>query len=88
MVWDNKKRNFVNATTDKKGNIIKKNESGVKVKKDDKTPSIFKKWKKKNKASIQKIGEMENDVALTDAKSRFKAKVHLKGLKKLLKKAS
>ena len=72
MVWDNKKRNFVNATTDKKGNIIKKNESGVKVKKDDKTPSIFKKWKKKNKASIQKIGEMENDVAVTDAKSRFK----------------
>lgn len=72
IVWDNKKKNFVKGFGDKKGNMIKKNESGKRINKDDKTPSIFKKWKKKNRASIQKIGEIENETAVTNAKSRFK----------------
>jgi len=72
MVWDNKKKNFINARVDKRGNIIKKNEAGVKIKKDDKTPSQFKRWKKKNRANIQKVGEMENDTAVMNAQSRFK----------------
>jgi ATP-dependent RNA helicase DDX54/DBP10 len=72
IVWDNKKKNFVKGTGDRKGNLIKKNESGKRINKDDKTPSVFKKWKKKNKASIQRVGETENEMAVTNAKSRFK----------------
>lgn len=72
IVWDNKRKNFVKGTTDGKGNIIKKNEAGKRIKKDDKTPSVFKKWKKKNRTGIQKVGEMENDTAVSNAKSRFK----------------
>lgn len=71
-VWDNKKKNFIKAKVDKKGNIIKKNEAGVKIKKDDKSPSQFKRWKKKNKANIQKVGEMENETNVMNAQSRFK----------------
>ena len=72
LVWDNKKKNFIRGKVDNKGNIIKKNESGVKIKKDDKSPSQFKKWKKKNKANIQKVGETENDIHVANAQSRFK----------------
>lgn len=72
-VWDNKKKNFVRANVDKKGKIIvKKNESGVRIKKDDKSPSQFKKWKKKNKANIQKVGEIENELHVQNAQTRFK----------------
>lgn len=73
MVWDNKKKNFINAKVDNKGKIvIKKNEAGARIKKDDKRPSQFKKWKKKNKTNIQKIGELESENAVTSAQKRFK----------------
>lgn len=72
MVWDNKKKNFINAKVDKKGRIIKKNEAGVKIKKDDKNPSQFKRWKKKNKATIPRVGEMENELHVANAQTRFK----------------
>ncbi len=71
-VWDPKKKNFIKAKVDKRGNILKKNESGVKIKKDDKSPSQFKRWKKKNKANIQKVGEIENDIHVQNAQARFK----------------
>lgn len=72
LVWDNKKKNFIKAKVDKKGNIIKKNEAGVKIKKDNKIQSQFTKWKKKNRANIQKIGEIENETYVMNAQSRFK----------------
>ena len=44
---------------DKDGNLITKNEAGVKIKKDEKRPSLFKKWLKtsKNKAPAYDLGK-------------------------------
>lgn len=68
-VWDNKKRNFVTAKVDKKGMVI--NESGKRVKKGDKNPQLFKTWKKKNKMKIQRVGEMESEKVVENAKNIF-----------------
>ena len=50
--WNEKKNKFVTGQTDSKGNLLKKNEAGVRVKVDDKKPSSFKKWLSRNKNNL------------------------------------
>jgi ATP-dependent RNA helicase DDX54/DBP10 len=51
--WNTKLNKFVSGKADKDGNLVMRNESGVKIKKDEKRPSLFKKWLKtsRNKGS-------------------------------------
>lgn len=44
--WNTKLNKFVSGKADKDGNLVMRNESGVKIKKDEKRPSLFKKWLK------------------------------------------
>jgi len=78
MVWDNKKKNFVRGNVDRAGQLIKTNESGVRVKKNDKAPNSFKRWKSKNHLKIQRVGEFENDKVVTNAQSAFRERKVLK----------
>jgi ATP-dependent RNA helicase DDX54/DBP10 len=72
LVWDPKKKNFVRANVDRNGVMIKKNESGVKIKGKDKKPHAYQTWKKKNKLRVQNVGEMENDKISSNAENMFK----------------
>jgi len=55
---------------DSLGNIIKKNESGVRIKKGEKMEA-YKKWTKKNKIKIQGLGEIENKTVVDNASTFF-----------------
>jgi len=70
LVWDQKKRNFIMGQKDSQGNIIKKNEAGVRVKKGEKMDA-YKKWSKKNKIKIQGLGEIENKTVVDNASTFF-----------------
>lgn len=71
-VWDDKKKNFVSGNTDKKGNLIRKNEAGVKIKKNEKRVSVYSQWMKKTKLHVQRSGEIENKNMIDKAKQDFK----------------
>ena len=73
LVWDPKKKNFIKANTDKQGKIIKTNESGARINKNDKNPQLFSKWKKKNMIkSLPRTGELENDRLIEKVSNNFK----------------
>lgn len=81
LVWDPKKKNFVNSNVDKTGKIIKNNEAGVRVKSKDKNPHSYQKWKKKNRLRVQNVGEMENDKITGTADTMFKERKLNKSMK-------
>jgi ATP-dependent RNA helicase DDX54/DBP10 len=73
IVWDPKKKNFVKGNVDKSGKLVKTNESGKQIKKGDKNPQLFQKWKKKNQMkSIPKVGDLENDKIVNHASNIFR----------------
>jgi hypothetical protein len=80
FVWDPKKKNFTFAKLDEGGKIIRKNESGVKIKEKDKFQA-YKKWQKKTKLKIQKVGEEENTKIVNNAYDNLKEKRYLKRTK-------
>lgn len=81
-VWNEKKKNFVNAIVDGSGKI--KNESGKVVKKNE-NYHPYRDWKKKSKMSIQSAGEIEKDSTVRDAKERFMERKNMKHQKNDLK---
>jgi ATP-dependent RNA helicase DDX54/DBP10 len=73
LVWDPKKKNFIKGNVDSRGKLIKMNEAGKAIKKGDKDPKLFQKWKKKNQIkSIPKVGELENDKLVNQASNIFR----------------
>ncbi len=65
---------------DEGGKIIRKNESGVKIKEKDKFQA-YKKWQKKTKLKIQRVGEEENTKIVNNAYDNIKEKSYLKRTK-------
>jgi len=86
--WNEVTKKFVSGNTDSKGNLVKKNESGKKVKLSDKKVSTFKKWRSQNKDKIRNIGEMEKGKSFGSSvsKEKFKgAKSEVKSFDQLVK---
>ena len=82
-VWNEKKKTFVTEKFDGFGRKIK-NESGKIVKKNN-NYHPYKIWKKKNKISIQQVGEIEKEYNLNSAKERLIEKKNLKNKKNDMK---
>ena len=82
-VWNEKKKTFVIEKFDGFGRKIK-NESGKLVKKNE-NYHPYKNWKKKNKTSIQQVGEIEKEYNLNSAKERLIEKKNLKNKKNDMK---
>jgi hypothetical protein len=82
-VWNEKKKTFVIEKFDGFGRKIK-NESGKLVKKNE-NYHPYKNWKKKNKTSIQQVGEIEKEYNLNSAKERLMEKKNLKNKKNDMK---
>jgi ATP-dependent RNA helicase DDX54/DBP10 len=73
LVWDPRKKNFVKGNVDRQGKLVRQNEAGKAIKKGDKDPKLFQRWKKKNQMkSIPKVGELENDKLVNQASNAFK----------------
>jgi len=70
FVWDPKKKRFTYAKLDENRNIIRKNESGVKIKEADKFKA-YKNWRKKTKLKIQNVGEVEKKEIVDGAKINY-----------------
>lgn len=80
FVWDPKKKNFTYARLDEGGQIMRKNESGAKIKGNEKFQA-YKNWKNKTKLKVQRVGEEESSKLVDNAFTNFKERLYLKRTK-------
>lgn len=80
-VWDDKKKKYVTGISDKKGNLIRKNESGVKIKDNEKRVSSYKKWLSTSKIRVQRVGEKEDLNIVSSAGDKYRERKHVKNTK-------
>lgn len=85
MRWDSKKKRHVLMKVDRDGKIIKekKNESGARITKKNAQKSldeqkIYKKWMKKTHMKLQNVGEVEDQRAVTMARSSTEGRKMMK----------
>lgn len=78
-VWDEKRKRYVSGVSDKNGNLVRKNEAGVKIKVDEKRISSYKKWMSKTKIRVQRTGEVEDTNLVHSASQKFKDRKSMKG---------
>lgn len=80
-VWDDKKKRYVSGVGDKKGNLVRKNEAGVKIKEGEKRFSSYKKWMSQTKIRVQRTGEREDTNLVDTAGNKFRERKRMKGQK-------
>lgn len=83
--WNEKLKKYVRGQTDKQGNLIKKNESGVRIKHDDKRPTSFKRWMSKYKNKINNPNDLSGSLKGNGKGDKKGGKGEIKSYNEILK---
>ena len=83
MKWDKFKKKYTLQKVDRDGKVMseRRNESGAKIKKDEKQIDVYKRWQQKTHLKLQKTGEKEDQKLINQAKNANEARGMMKNFK-------
>ena len=84
MKWDKIKRRYTLQKVDREGRVMReqRNESGKKIKKNDKQESIYKKWQQRTHLTLQKSGEKEDNKLMNQARNANESRYMMKSFER------